>query len=147
MFFHVQLLTGGRLPKRATKVVEGVELATDSVGYDLFAPEDGFIDALQRKLVKLAFCSEFTPGYVAKIFDRSGMGNKGITAFAGVIDPDYRGEWGIILYNSTHSTFRWKAGDRLGQVVFFKVELPEVCEVSSLTDTVRGVGGYGSTGQ
>jgi dUTP pyrophosphatase len=103
---------------------------------------------LQRKTIKLAFKAAFTPGYIGKLFDRSSLAHKnGVMSLSGVIDPDYRGEWGIILYNSTPHTFEFKAGDRIGQVVFWKVEAPEVSEVSSLEDTQRGEGGYGSTGK
>lgn len=117
----------------------------DAVGYDLYAPESGFVDPLSRKLVKLGFRAAFTPGYIGLLLDRSGMGNKGITRFAGVIDPCYRDEWGVILYNTTHETFRWNAGDRLIQVVFFKIEKPEPITVSTLEGVDRG-GGFGSTG-
>jgi dUTP pyrophosphatase len=141
MHLHVLLLPGGRLPSRAAG-------DQDAVGYDLYAPADGFIDPMQRSVIPLGFKTEFTPGYVGKIFDRSGLAAKsGILSLAGVIDPSYRGEWGIILYNTTHKVFRYSAGDRLGQAVFFKVELPEVCLVTLLSETVRGVGGYGSTGK
>lgn len=146
MYFHVELL-GGRLPTRGVDPVSGQVKDPDAVGYDLYAPCDGFIDPLERKLVKLGFRAAFNPGYVGKIFDRSGMGNKGLCSFAGVIDPSYRGEWGVILYNTTPNVFFFSAGDRIAQVVFFKVELPEVCEVSSLDATPRGAGGYGSTGR
>ncbi len=139
MHFHVVLLPGGRVPCRAEP---------GSVGFDLFAPADGFIDPLCRATIPLGFKSEFTPGYVGKIFDKSGLASKqGICSFAGVIDPSYRGEWGVILYNSTQKVFRYRAGDKLAQVVFFKVELPEALEVSILSETQRGEGGYGSTGK
>lgn len=137
MYLHVQLV-GGKLPTRGDP---------DAVGYDLYAPADGFIDPLERKLIKLGIKTAFTPGYVGKLFDRSGMGNKGMLTLAGVIDPSYRGEWGVILYNSTPTVYRYAVGDRLAQVLFWKVELPEVCLVQSLDETIRGEGGFGSTGQ
>ncbi len=137
MYFHV-LLSGGKLPTRGTP---------DSVGYDLYAPTDGVIDPLSRALVRLGFSASFTPGYIGKLFDRSGLAAKhGLLSMAGVIDPDYRGEWGIILYNSTHLPYSYKSWDRIGQVVFWEVALPDVCEVTSLEASLRG-GGYGSTGK
>lgn len=146
LFFHV-LLSGGKLPTRGLdsdgRVADG-----DAVGYDLYAPSDGFIDPLERKLVKLGFSAAFTPGYVGKLFDKSGIAHKhGLASLAGVIDPSYRGEWGLILYNSSRNVYRFSAGDRLGQVLFWKVELPEVCQVYSLDETARGAGGYGSMGK
>lgn len=146
MYFHVELL-GGKLPTRGLDPT-GLVKDPEAVGYDLYAPCDGFIDPLCRKVIKLGFRAAFTPGYVGKIFDRSGVAAKhGVLSMAGVIDPSYRGEWGIVLYNSEPNVFFFSAGDRIGQVVFFKVELPEVCQVSSLDETLRGAGGYGSTGK
>lgn len=146
MYFHVKRLTTGcRLPTRGlnpeTKLVD-----PDSVGYDLYAPEDGFLDPLSHKIVKLGFASAFTPGYVGLLLDRSGMGAKGIARLGGVIDPSYREEWGAILYNTRAEVFSWKAGHRLIQVVFFKVEAPEVIEVSELEAPSARIGGFGSTG-
>lgn len=116
-----------------------------AVGYDLFAPDDVVIDPLQRRLVKIGIATEFTEGWVGQINDRSGMGNKGITVFGGVIDPSYRGEWGVILYNSTGEAFRIKAGDKIAQVLFIPVGLPEVLEVSELSQSNRGDKGFGSS--
>lgn len=145
MFFHcMKIHPNFRLPTRGVNEV-GVLADKDAVGYDIYAVEDGFLDPLSRKLVKLGFASSFTPGYVGLLLDRSGMGNKGIHRFGGVIDPSYRNEWGAILYNSTHDVFRWKAGARLIQVVFLRVEHPEPILVSELEATSRE-GGFGSTG-
>jgi deoxyuridine 5'-triphosphate nucleotidohydrolase len=146
MFFHcLPLHDNFKLP---TSGVDGLgELVDpDSVGFDLYAPESGSIDPLSRKLVKLGFASSFTSGYIGLLLDRSGMGNKGIHRFAGVIDPSYRKEWAVILYNSNPHTFEWQAGDRIVQVVFFKIEKPTPIIVTELEESTR-VGGFGSTGQ
>lgn len=117
----------------------------DSVGYDLFAVEDGFLDPLTRKLIPLGFSAAFTNGYVGRYMDRSSMGNKGIHMFGGVIDPSYRGEWKVILYNSSHDQFNWKAGEKLIQVVFMPVMSPKPVWVEMLSETQRGEGAFGST--
>ncbi len=119
----------------------------EAVGFDLYAPEDGFLDPLSRKVVKLGFASSFTQGFVGLLLDRSGMGAKGIHRFGGVIDPSYRKEWGAILYNSTHELFSWRAGDRLIQVVFMAVEKPEAILVTKLEESGSRTGGFGSTGK
>jgi len=146
MYFHVKALHPNfRAPTRGVNE-EGVLVDPEAVGFDLYVPEDGFLDPLQRKLVKLGFASAFTPGYAGILMDRSGMGNKGIHRFAGVIDPYYRNEWGVVLWNSTAQKFEWKAGHRIVQVLFLNVERPQVQMVEVLDIVDRG-GGFGSTGK
>jgi dUTP pyrophosphatase len=147
MFFHCKRLSDGfRLPTRGVDL-EGRIADPQAVGYDLYAPEDGFVEPLQRKLIGLGFAAAFTEGYVGLLLDRSGMASKGLHRFGGVIDPSYRGEWKVILYNSTHQTLEYRRGDRLVQVAFMRVEKPEPTEVSALEETQRGGGGIGSTGE
>lgn len=118
-----------------------------AAGFDIFAPQDAVLDPLCRKLIKVGVKSEFTEGYVGQINDRSGMGNKGITVFGGVIDSSYRGEWGVILYNSTGEVFNIKAGDKIAQVLFMKVETPEVLVIEGeLSESRRADKGFGSSG-
>jgi dUTP pyrophosphatase len=63
-----------------------------------------------------------------------------------VIDEDYRGELGVLLFNLGNTAFEVKRGDRVAQLVLERISTPEVVEVESLDETVRGGGGYGSTG-
>lgn len=137
MRLSVMLCGGGQMPTRGTE---------QSAGWDLYSPISRSIDPLSRTLLSLGIKTAFTAGFVGLILDRSGMGNKGITRFAGVIDSDFRGEWGVILYNSTHESFRIAAGDRVAQVVF--LELPSVIseQVFELPASERD-GGFGSTGK
>jgi dUTP pyrophosphatase len=65
---------------------------------------------------------------------------------AGVIDADYRGEVGVILFNFGKKDFEIKEGDRIAQLVLEKIALAEVEEVQDLDETLRGSGGFGSTG-
>ncbi len=149
MFFHVELLkdSGATLPTRGVDPRSGGVVDDQAVGYDLYAASDGFIEPLTRRLIGLGFKASFTPGHVGRYADRSGMANKGITFFGGVIDPSYRGEWKVILYNSTGELFEYKKGDRIVQVIFVRVELPEVSQVSSVEDSLRGASGIGSSGK
>jgi deoxyuridine 5'-triphosphate nucleotidohydrolase len=134
-WMQVKLLTEGCVPFQEA----------GSIGFDMFAAVDGFIDPLQRsKPIPLGFEAAFTPGWVGLLLDRSGMGNKGITHFAGVIDPNYRQEWRAILYNSTIEPFHYKKGDKLIQCVFVMAGINAVEVVNSLPPTNR-VGGFGST--
>ena len=99
--------------------------------------------------VPLGFATEFTPGYAALMYARSGMAVKRGIAPAnkvGVIDADYRGEWIFPAYNATNETQIIEDGERIGQVLFHEIEHPEFVEVEDLDDTHRGAGGFGSSG-
>lgn len=123
------------------------ERAHNSAGYDLFACDRMLLGPGDVKLIPVGIAVEFPPGYAALIWDRSGMGRKGIHRFAGVIDADYRGNWGVILCNHTPLPHRIEVGDKIAQVVFQKVESWPIEEVTELSDTARGEGGWGSTGR
>ncbi len=121
--------------------------AHNSAGYDLYASEDVEIPPGAIRLVPTGIAAEFPPGYAALVWDRSGMAVKGIHRLAGVVDSDYRGEWKAVLVNLTAEPYVVRAGDRIAQVVIQRVEAWPVEEVSELSDTSRGEGGYGSTGR
>lgn len=125
-----------------------VRSSAHACGYDIATPEPFVLNPFERKLVKVGFSTAFTKGWVGLICDRSGMGNKGITRFAGVIDPDYRDEWGVILWNSNPFGLSFGLGDRIAQVLFFEVGQVEVTEVDTLEDSDSDrTGGFGSTGR
>ena len=78
---------------------------------------------------------------------RSGLAWKhSIDVGAGVIDADYRGPVGVILFNHSEQDFAVKAGDRVAQLVLERIVTPDVLEVEDLESTIRGSGGFGSTG-
>jgi dUTP pyrophosphatase len=78
---------------------------------------------------------------------RSGLAWKhSIDVGAGVIDADYRGPVGVILFNHSDVDFEVKAGDRIAQLIIEKIMTPNVMAVEDLDSTVRGEGGFGSTG-
>lgn len=65
---------------------------------------------------------------------------------AGVVDYDYRGNVGVILFNHAETDFEVRAGDRVAQLILERITTPEVVEVDDLEATERGAGGFGSTG-
>ncbi|MGN1133220.1 MAG: dUTP diphosphatase [Oscillospiraceae bacterium] len=86
---------------------------------------------------------------VLLIYARSSMATKFGLAPAncvGVVDWDYRGEIIVALKNSSNEDYEIKTGDRIAQLVFTPIYTPEVEEVTELSDTIRGAGGFGSTG-
>ena len=141
---HVPLLVK-RLSEHATLPKRSSELAA---GLDLCSSQVLTIPAGERRLVPtdLALCCP--PGTYGRIAPRSGLAlKKGIDVGAGVIDADYRGPVGIILFNWGSEDFHIEQGDRIAQLILERIVLPMVQECTSeLPETVRGVDGFGSTG-
>lgn len=104
------------------------------------APGEGF-------LFRTGFKQAIQPGYACFLWDRSGMGaKKQVGKLAGVIDEDYRGEWFVRLVNFSRSDVVVNTGDSIVQGVYQERISASCPVVSQLTDTVRGIGGFGSTG-
>lgn len=117
----------------------------ESVGYDLYAPIAASIYPGYRSRLPLGIATAFTEGWIGKIFDRSSMGNKGITTLAGVIDWSYRGEWSVILLNTSDTKFEIECGCKIAQVVFSEVGIATPIVTDDLPASIRGYGGFGST--
>ncbi len=118
-----------------------------SAGYDLYAVESYTIRPGDIVTIPLGFSTELDWKIHGRIESRSGMAIKGLVVLTGVIDCDYRGEWKVIMQNTTRdSVHQINAGDRIAQVVFRPTVYPVFETVEKLTDTARGTGGFGSTG-
>ena len=134
-----------KLSENATIPTQGTKFAA---GYDLYAAEDAVVVCGTRKLIKTNISMEITPGYYGRIAPRSGVAYKsGIDVLAGVIDSDYRGDIGVILYNTDKNIdFIVKKGDRIAQIIFEACYSATLNTVENLDNTLRQAGGYGSTG-
>ena len=127
--------------------------ATDlSAGMDLRASLDApvTLNPMQRKLIPTGLFIELPEGYEAQIRPRSGLAlKKGITVLntPGTIDSDYRGEIGVILINLGEEPFVIENGERICQMVIAQHAVATLVEVSELTVTERGAGGFGHTGK
>ena len=122
-----------------------------SAGMDLRANIDESITLkpLERTIVKTGLFIELPIGLEAQVRPRSGLAaKKGITVLnaPGTVDADYRGEIGVILVNLSNENFTIENGERVAQLVIAKHERAEWIEVQELSETSRGVGGFGSTG-
>lgn len=122
-----------------------------SAGMDLRAnlTESIILKSLERTIVKTGLFIELPIGYEAQVRPRSGLAaKKGITVLnsPGTIDADYRGEIGVILVNLSTEDFVIENGERVAQLVIAKHERAEWIEVTELSETSRGAGGFGSTG-
>jgi len=113
--------------------------------------EEGVVLAVgARALIPTGLKFEIPLGFEVQIRPRSGLALKhGVTLVnaPGTIDSDYRGEVGMILINLGNEPFRITHGERVAQMVFAQVARCEITEVTSLTTTERGAGGFGSTGK
>jgi len=122
-----------------------------SAGMDLRAnlSEARILKPLGRSIVGTGLFIELPIGYEAQVRPRSGLAaKKGITVLnaPGTIDADYRGEIGVILVNLSNEDFVIENGERIAQLVIAKHERADWIEVTELTETSRGEGGFGSTG-
>lgn len=122
-----------------------------SAGMDLRAnlEEPVVLQPLGRAIVKTGLFIELPLGYEAQVRPRSGLAaKKGVTVLnsPGTVDADYRGEIGVILVNLSNEAFTVENGERIAQLVIAMHERAEWMEVEELTETVRGAGGFGSTG-
>jgi len=118
-------------------------------GMDVCACEAATLQPGERKLVKTGLQMELPPGTEAQMRPRSGLALKhGITLLntPGTIDEGYRGEVGVILINLGQDAFEVRPGMRIAQMVIAPVLRVNSVEVSGISDTVRGEGGFGSTG-
>ncbi len=98
-------------------------------------------------LVSTGIAVKIPEGYYGRVASRSGLAVKShLEVGAGVIDSDYRGEVKVLLRNLGSQPFEVKQGDRIAQLILEKIITPDVTEVKDLDDTVRGNGGFGSTG-
>lgn len=120
----------------------------EAAGYDLYSAQNGEVDPLKRILIKTNISIAIPKGYYGRIAPRSGLAYKnGIDVMAGVIDADYRGDVGVILFNSGMEAFTFKKGDRIAQLIIEKCHDVDWVQTDDLSDTARGEGGYGHTGQ
>lgn len=118
-----------------------------AAGYDLFAAQPIEIPAKGKAVVPTDISIAVPPGCYGRVAPRSGLAVKNfIDVGAGVIDADYRGPLGVVLFNFGEQSFMVKPGDRIAQLVLERCETPEVLEVADLDATQRGSGGFGSTG-
>jgi len=118
-----------------------------AAGWDLRSAYDYVLPA-RGKVTALTDIQIAVPdGCYGRVAPRSGLAAKfGIDVGAGVIDADYRGNLGVVLFNYSDSDFTIKQGDRIAQLICEKIEMAELIEEQKLDETVRGSNGFGSSG-
>ncbi|SCV70601.1 BQ2448_3363 [Microbotryum intermedium] len=118
-----------------------------AAGYDLYSAEAKTVPARGKALINTDLSIAVPEGTYGRIAPRSGLASKFmIDTGAGVIDGDYRGTVHVLLFNLCDKDYQVVEGDRVAQLILEQIVTPEVTEVESLSETVRGAGGFGSTG-
>lgn len=141
----MQTLWVKRLSEHAVMPSRGSQHAA---GYDLSSARDATIGAHARILIPTDLAIAIPEGTYARIAPRSGLAlKKGIDVGAGVVDYDYRGPIGVILFNHGEEEMVIRRGDRIAQLILEQIATPEVKEAQGeLPSTERGGSGFGSTG-
>lgn len=135
-----------------TKLTEDAQIFAyqhqGDAGADIYCNEDTVVQPMTPTIIKTGIAVELPKGYEMQIRCRSGLATKGFFIMNGVgtIDETYRGEIGVIMMNTNTVPKRFEKGDRIAQAVIAPVTKAEYVETEELTDTVRGSGGFGSTG-
>lgn len=120
----------------------------DDAGMDMYSSEECVLAPGERRALKTGIALAIPSGYVGLFWDKSGLALRaGIKTMGGVIDASYRGELQVIAINLSDVPYTVEKGSKIAQLLIQKVELPEICEVDELDDTIRGKEGFGSTGK
>jgi dUTP pyrophosphatase len=133
-----KLEQGAKLPERAHK---------EDAGADLFSYGEQTVEPGETKKLRTGISLSVPVGYAFLIWDKSFVGASGVKTLGGVGDAGYRGEIFVIVHNLNKHPITFAHGQKIAQVLIQKVELPEIVEVKELDDTLRGQGGFGSTGK
>lgn len=146
MFAFAKLVEHAILPKRANPY---------DAGLDLSACENAVVPARGKEIIDTGIAVQIPNDCYARVAPRSGLAAKnGIDVGAGVIDYGYTNRIKVILFNHTDNDFVVKQGDRIAQLIFEKIYIPqdipeipyEILQDYAKKDTTRGMNGFGSTG-
>jgi len=141
---ELSILNFKRLDPRAQLPTRGSAAAA---GLDIYLLEDLTIAPGQRALGRTGLAVAIPEGYYGRLAPRSGLASKnGLDTLAGVIDADYRGEIGCLLYNAGDETIHLPVGSKICQLIIEKIITPDPVWAEEITDTDRGSDGFGSTG-
>ena len=115
------------------------------MGYDLFTPIDFQLQPKEQKTVFIDLAITPPEGYYAQLMSKSGlMVLYKLEVKAGVIDPDFTGNIGVVLKNNSDQLIERVAGEQIAQLLFIKVATPVLIQVTSLARTKRGEYGFGA---
>ena len=131
--------------KLSKKAISPYRATSGSVGYDLFTPVDFSIQPKVQKTIFIDLAITPPGGYYAQLMSKSGLTVLyELEVKAGVIDPDFTGNIGVILKNNSDQPIRRVAGKQIAQLLFVKVATPTLVQVTSLAETQWGKYGFGA---
>jgi len=117
------------------------------VGMDLYSMETVTIPPMGQYRFWHGFAMEFPIGYAAVVKDKSSISKAGLTQMGGVFDAGYRGEYNTHLVNLSSEPYTVEEGDKVAQLLIIPVEIAELEETDTLSESARGEGMFGSTGR
>jgi len=123
-----------------------IRMTDGAAGYDLRSAYPYVVPTGGKCLCLTDLQLGIPSGHYGRLAPRSGLAKSMIDVGAGVIDSDYRGNVGVLLYNFGTNDFNIKKGDRIAQLILEKISTPVIKEVEFIETTSRGEGGFGSTG-
>ena len=131
--------------KLSGKAVTPHRATPGSVGYDLFTPIDFQIQPKEQKTVFIDLAIVPPEGYYAQLMSKSGLTILyELEVKAGVIDPDFTGNIGVVLKHNSDQPIERLAGEQIAQLLFIKAATPTLIQVTSLAKTERGEYGFGA---
>ncbi|EDV25737.1 uncharacterized protein TRIADDRAFT_24211 [Trichoplax adhaerens] len=133
-----------KLSENATAPKRG---SAQAAGYDLYSAEQSVIPPHGKAVIKTDIAIAVPAGCYGRVAPRSGLAvKKHIDVGAGVIDQDYRGNVGVVLFNHGKEEFSVSKGERIAQLILERILIAPLEECEDLDETDRGAGGFGSTG-
>lgn len=120
---------------------------TDDAGFGIYSIEEKVLKPMEYYAVATGISSEIPKNYFVSFRDRSSLAIKGLHVMGGVIDSGYRGEWKVIMINLSGEDYKIEVGDKIAQGILQNAKQPKIEIVEDLSDTSRGLGGFGSTGR
>ena len=143
--FHWHSVLETHFQKLSEKAISPLQATPGSVGYDLFTPMDLLIQPNKQKTVFLDLAVMPPEGYYAQLMSKSGLTVLyELEVKAGVIDPDFTGNIGVVLKNNSDEPIECLAGEQIAQLLFIKVATPTLVQVTSLAKTEQGEYGFGA---
>lgn len=152
-----EIYKNGELLKPQTEGSSGIDLKAieicevNNLNTPISLENNSFnLESGKRCLIKTGIKTEFDKNFEIQVRSRSGLALKSgviVLNSPGTIDSDFRGEIGIILFNTSEEDFTINLGDRIAQMVFLKIEKPEIIITENLSNSERNLNGFGSTGK
>jgi dUTP pyrophosphatase len=141
---EIQILEFKRLDPEAVLPTRG---SVAAAGLDLYTIDDVRLAPGERRLARTGLAVAIPEGFYGRVAPRSGLAMKsGLDVLSGVIDADYRGEIGCLLYNTGNEVIDLPKHSKMCQLIIEKIVTPDAAWANDLAATARGSGGFGSTG-